>query len=83
MLLFSPRTIAFLTSKNLNISSAFVPYDCEMWSLTLKEGCYPEVNIGPRKHENGKWRKIHSEELHSLYHSSNIPGVCIGLFRVF
>ena len=28
-----------------------------------------------RKDENGKWRRLHSEELHSLYRSSNIVRV--------
>ena len=28
--------------------------------------------FGPRKHENGQWRRLHNEELHSLYRSPNI-----------
>jgi hypothetical protein len=39
-----------------------VLYGCGTWSLTLKE-------------EDGSWRKLHNDELHSLYSSSNIARV--------
>ena len=29
----------------------------------------------PKKDENGEWRRLHSEELHSLYRSPNIVRV--------
>ena len=28
--------------------------------------------FGPKKDENGEWRRLHNEELRSLYHSPNI-----------
>ena len=55
-------------------------YDCENWSLTLREECRLRVfenNIlrrifGPKRDENGEWRRLHNEELHSLYRSPNV-----------
>jgi hypothetical protein len=31
--------------------------------------------FGPRKEEDGSWRKLHNDELHSLYSSPNVVGV--------
>ena len=31
----------------------------------------------PKRDENGEWRKLHNEEVHSLYRSSNIARVII------
>ena len=31
--------------------------------------------FGPKRDENGKWRRLHNEELHSLYHSPIIVRV--------
>ena len=28
--------------------------------------------FGPKRGEKGEWRRLHNEELHSLYHSANI-----------
>ena len=34
------------------------------------------VNLfGPKRDENGEWRRLHNEELHSLYRSPNIVRV--------
>jgi hypothetical protein len=33
--------------------------------------------FGPKREEDGSWRKLHNEELHSLYSSQNIIGVII------
>ena len=52
----------------------------ETWSLTLREESRLRVFenrilrriFGPKRDENGDWRRLHKEELHSLYHSPNI-----------
>ena len=31
--------------------------------------------FGPKRDENGEWRKLHNEELHSFYRSPNIDRV--------
>jgi hypothetical protein len=57
-----------------------VLYGCETWSLTLNEDHRLRVFenrvlrriFGPKRDEvTGKWRKLHSEELHILYSSPN------------
>jgi hypothetical protein len=30
--------------------------------------------FGPKREEDGSWRKLHNDELHSLYSSPNILG---------
>ena len=53
------------------------------WSLTLREECRLRVFdnsilrriFGPKRDENGDWRRLHNEELHSLYRSLNIVRV--------
>jgi hypothetical protein len=40
---------------------------------TWKQG--PETIIWAQVDENGEWRRLHSEELHSLYYSPNIVRV--------
>ena len=57
-----------------------VLYGCETWSLTLREECRLRVFenrilrriFGPKRDENGEWRRLHNKELHSLYLASNI-----------
>jgi hypothetical protein len=57
-----------------------VLYACETWSLTLREECRLRVFenrilrriFGAKREENGEWRRLHNEELHSLYRSTNI-----------
>ena len=75
-----------LLSKNLKtkiyktIILPVVLYGCEAWSLTLREDCRLWVFenrilrriFGPKRHENGEWRRLHNEELNSLYRSPNI-----------
>ena len=58
-------------------------HSCETRSLTLKEESRLRVFenrilmrvFGPKRDENGEWRRLHNEELHSLYRSSNIVRV--------
>ena len=54
-------------------------YSYETWYLTVKEGAQLEhlktrfwdKFSGPKKDENGQWKRLHNEELHSLYRSPN------------
>jgi hypothetical protein len=60
-----------------------VLYGCETWSLTLREEHRLKVFgnrvlrkiFGPKREEDGSWRKLHNDELHSLYSSPNIVRV--------
>jgi hypothetical protein len=61
-----------------------VLYECEIWSLTLREECRPRVFykrvlrriFGPKRDEvTGEWRKLHNEELNNLYCSPSIVRV--------
>ena len=36
---------------------------------------YRAVFFGPKRDENGEWRRLHNEELYSLYRSPNIVRV--------
>jgi hypothetical protein len=57
-------------------------YGCETWSLTLREEhrlrvfenrVLRRIFGGPKRDEvTGEWRKLHNEELHNLYSSSDI-----------
>ena len=73
-----------LLSKNLKIKIyktilSVVLYGCETWSLTLREEFRLRVFenrilwliMGPKRDENGKWRRLHNEELNSLYRPPN------------
>jgi hypothetical protein len=77
-----------LISKNLTIKiykTVILPvvlYGCETWSLTLREEHRLRVSenrvlriFGPKMEEDGSWRKLHNDELHSLYSSPNIVRV--------
>jgi hypothetical protein len=75
-----------LISKNLQIEiykTVILPvvlYGCETWSLTLGEGQRLRVFenrvlrriFGPKREEDGSWRKLHNDEHHSPYSSPNI-----------
>ena len=58
-------------------------YCCEVWSFTLREERRLRVFenrilrriFEPKRDENGEWRRLHNEELHSLYRSLNIVRV--------
>ena len=45
-------------------------YGYETWFFTLREEC--RRIFGPKRDENGEWRRLHNEELHSLYRSPNL-----------
>ena len=79
----------YFFSKNLEIKIykriifLFVLYGCETYSLTLREECRLRVfetrilrRIFELKRDvNGEWRRLHNEELYSLYRSPNIVRV--------
>jgi hypothetical protein len=56
-------------------------YGCETWSLILGEEHRLRVfknsvlKFGPKREEDESWRKLHKDELHSLYSSPNIVRV--------
>jgi hypothetical protein len=60
-----------------------VLYGCETWSLTLREEHRLRVFknrvlrriFGPKRKEDGSWRKLHNDELHNLYSSPCIVRV--------
>jgi hypothetical protein len=78
-----------LISKNLKIKiykTVILPvvlYGCGTWSLTLREEHRLRVFenrvlrkiFGPKREEDGSWRKLHNDELHRLYSSPNIVRV--------
>jgi hypothetical protein len=78
-----------LISKNLKIKIyktvilTVVLYGCETWSLTLGEEHRLRVFqnrmlrkiFGPKREEDGSWRKLHNDELHDMYSSLNIVRV--------
>jgi hypothetical protein len=75
-----------LISKNLKIKIyktvilSVMLYGYETWSLTLREehGLRVFENkvlrriFGPKREEDGSWRKLHNDEIHNLYYSPNI-----------
>jgi hypothetical protein len=68
-----------LISKNLKIKiykTIILPvvlYGCETWSLTMGEEHRLRVFenrvliFGPKREEDGSWRKLHNDELHNLF----------------
>jgi hypothetical protein len=77
-----------LISKNLKnkiyktVILPVVLYGCETWSPTLREEHRLRVFenrvlkiFGPKREEDGAWRKLHNDELRRLYFSPNIVRV--------
>jgi hypothetical protein len=77
-----------LISKNLKfkmyktVTLPVVLYGCKTWSFTLREEHRVRIFenrvlriYGPKREEDGSWRKFHNDELHSLYSSLNIVRV--------
>jgi hypothetical protein len=75
-------------SKNLKIKIyktvifSVVLYGCEAWFLPLREEHRLRISentvlriFGPKREEDESWRKLHNDELHSLYSSPNIVRV--------
>jgi hypothetical protein len=60
-----------------------VSQGCETWSFTSREEHRLRVFenrvsrriFGPKREEDGSWRKLHNDELHNLYSSQNIVRV--------
>jgi hypothetical protein len=91
LLLFSPKSFVFPShiKKNPKIKidrTVILPVvlcGCESWSLTLGEEHRLRVFenrvlrkiFGPKGEEDVSWRKLRSDELHSLYSSPNIVQV--------
>jgi hypothetical protein len=67
--------------KHCNFASC--AYGCKTWSFTLGEEQRLRVFenrmlrkiSGPKREEDGSWRKLHNDELHDLYSSPNIVRV--------
>jgi hypothetical protein len=65
------------------ITLRVVLWECETWSLTVREHRLRVFEnrvlrriFGPKREEvTGDWRKLHSDELHNLYSSPNIVRV--------
>jgi hypothetical protein len=86
LLLFSPKYFVFPSYiKNLKIKiyrTVILPvvlYGCETWSLTLGEEHRLRVSensvlriFGPKREEDGPWRKLYNDELPNLNSSPNI-----------
>jgi hypothetical protein len=87
LLSFSPKSFVFpfhtkkLKSKIYKtVILLVVLYGCETWSFTLREEHRLRVFenrmlrkiFGPKREEDRSWRKLHNDELHSLYSSHNI-----------
>jgi hypothetical protein len=62
------------------VTFQFLLYACETLSLTLREVYKLMIFekrvmrriFGSKREEDGSWRKLHNDELHSLYSSPNI-----------
>jgi hypothetical protein len=87
---FSPKSFVFPSRiKKLKIKIhksvilQVILYGWEAWSLTLKEEHRLRVFenrvlrriFGPKRDEDGSWRKLHNDELRNLYSSPNIVRV--------
>jgi hypothetical protein len=90
LLLFSPKSFVFPSNiKNLKIKiykTVILPvvlYGCGTSYLTLREEHRLRVSenrvlrriFGPKREEDDVWRKMHNDELHSLFSSLNIVRV--------
>jgi hypothetical protein len=68
---------------NKTVILPVVLYGCETWSFTLTEEHRLRVSektvfrriFGPKREVDRSWRKLHNDEIHSLYSSPNIVRV--------
>jgi hypothetical protein len=75
---FIPRKLKIKNAQKYNFASCIVWV--ETLSLTLRKEHRPRVSeermlsriFGPKREEDGSWRKLHNDELHTLCSSSNI-----------
>jgi hypothetical protein len=55
---------------------AVVLYECQTWSLTVREehklGVLRRIFVPKRDGVMGGWRELHNKELHNLYSSPSI-----------
>jgi hypothetical protein len=87
LLLFSPKFLVFPSHIKIieikiykTLILPVVLYGCETWSLTLREEIRLSIFekrvlmriFGPKRKEDGSWRKFHNDELHNLYSSLKI-----------
>jgi hypothetical protein len=88
LLLFSPKSFVFPSHIKIKIKihkTVILPvvlYGCKTLSLSLREKHRLRVSenrvlkiFGPKREEDGSWRKLHIDELRSLYSSPNIVRV--------
>ena len=63
----------------LFLVNCFLPFVASVVDILCRLGVFENMILrqifGPKKDANGEWRSLHSEELHSLYHSRNIGRV--------
>jgi hypothetical protein len=85
LLSFSPKSSVFPSHKKIKtkiyniLILSVVLYGCETWSLNLRDEHRLRVFenrvlrriFGPKREEDGSWRKLHNDELHSLHSSPN------------
>jgi hypothetical protein len=71
---FSTSSINLKSKMYKTIILPIVLHGCEAWSLTLREE--PSLRVfensimrrisGPKRNENGEWRRLYKEELHLI-----------------
>jgi hypothetical protein len=79
--------LTYIKNKNKIYKTVVLPgvsYRCKTWSLTLREENRLRVFesrvlrkiFGPKREEDGLWRKLHNDELHNLY---SLPNIVTGI----
>jgi hypothetical protein len=60
---------------NINCTFYFLNLNSPEQKLRAFESSVLRRVLGPKREVEGSWRKLHNDELHSLYSSSNIVRV--------